>query len=453
MTVFHEEPKRSIIEDFAKAISEKRTTGSAPKKTVINFRDWRSIGRESEIYTVPIDLLRYRKENGRIQDEVLSYESASFKILDEKETETQDILRLFLEKDDPEKTKILIKSIKKDGQHEPAIITCDGFLINGNRRKMALEKLAEEDPSQFSTMKVVILPSDQDEGGAPTLKEIELLENRYQLQRDGRSDYSGLNRALSIRRKEKTGITLEDQLLDDSQFAGFSKNSKEFRKAVSEHQKEYSLPLEKVDEYLDSLGRNNQYTTIRDKWQAFIDYSNFYNGKLQEDKWQIYSNIAEGQIGDIQDVAFKIIRKQKIKGREVKLHKIMRDLSKLLANNESKDSLFILNDSIVDLNDREKLDQSGDELPFDKQDLIWGSKNEEIFARAVNTAYNSLDAQKETESSLSLLTAAYKKLIHENMIVENIQEKDLKEFLDCSQLIIEEATELKKSAWSRMKKQ
>ena len=49
----------------------------------------------------------------------------------------------FSEDKDPEKTDILMKSIEHVGQSDPAIITCDGFLINGNRRKMVLEETQE----------------------------------------------------------------------------------------------------------------------------------------------------------------------------------------------------------------------------------------------------------------------------------------------------------------------
>lgn len=57
-----------------------------------------------------------------------------------------------LDKNDPEKNVELERSISHEGQREPAIITCEGFLINGNRRKMTLKKI------KLKFMKVVILP-------------------------------------------------------------------------------------------------------------------------------------------------------------------------------------------------------------------------------------------------------------------------------------------------------
>ena len=131
----------------------------------------------------------------------MSYEKDKSPLL-EKSENAQKIVRKFLEDKDPEKTKELINSIRHMGQKEPAIITKDGFLINGNRRKVALEKLHEKTKEEkFKWMKVVILPGKNDPGGPPTLKEIEQIENRYQLQSEGKSEYYNFDRALSIRNK------------------------------------------------------------------------------------------------------------------------------------------------------------------------------------------------------------------------------------------------------------
>ena len=151
---------REIIEDFAKAIRERRMETAKPSKTVINFRTDIKDAIERTIWRVPIEILRYRKENGRIASDILDYQR-NIGILDEKDEQAQATIAEFLEKKDPEKTGVLRKSIMHAGQQEPAIITCDGFLINGNRRKMVMESLHREFPEkdEFSYMKVVILPS------------------------------------------------------------------------------------------------------------------------------------------------------------------------------------------------------------------------------------------------------------------------------------------------------
>lgn len=250
--------KREIIEDFAKEIRDKQQPTVKPSVTVINFRTDITDGIERPVMRVPIGILRYRKDNGRIASDVMDYEKNTG-ILDEKDDQAQAIIAKFLEEKDPEKTAILRKSLLHDGQREPAIITCDGFLINGNRRRMVMQRLHEDFPENpnFEFMKVVILPGKGDKGGPPTLLEIEKIENRYQLQSDGKSEYYGFDRAISIKRKMEMGLSLAEQLRDDPRYAGATKA--ELKKAVKEYEKEFLQPLECVNRYLRQFKRQGLY--------------------------------------------------------------------------------------------------------------------------------------------------------------------------------------------------
>ena len=278
---------RRIIPDFRKEILQKRWEAAPPKTAVINFRDDQRVHRERPVYNVPIGLLRYRKENGRICSSVLSHERAVGP-LNDTDQEAQDKIAKFLREKDPEKTEELRQLILADGQKEPAIITCDGFLIDGNRRRLVIHDLHRSHPhdQRFESMKVVILPGPDDEGGPPTLKEIEQIENCYQLQRTGKAEYYGFDAALSIRAKIERGFPLEDQLRDDPQYKNMG--DPEFQKVVRKKKKELLTPLQCIDRYLDSFDRPGHYefvsTGIGDpegRWQAFVDYSEFHRNKLQ----------------------------------------------------------------------------------------------------------------------------------------------------------------------------
>ena len=150
--------------------------------------------------------------------------------------EAQATIAKFLREKDPEKTDELKTLLRAEGQREPAIVTCDGFLINGNRRRLALDQLAKEYPGDdaYAWMHVVILPGQSDEGGPPTILEIEQIENRYQLQEEGKADYYGFDTALSIRAKLERGFSLESQLRDDPMHR--DKDDKEFRAVCSYRQ-------------------------------------------------------------------------------------------------------------------------------------------------------------------------------------------------------------------------
>ena len=213
------EKTREIIADFAQELQKKKMEASPAESTRIDFRNGIAENREEIVYKVPIDLLRFRKENGRISSSVKTHERL-IGLLDPADSEAQSKLRKFLHDKDPEKTDELKQLLRADGQREPGIVTADGFLINGNRRKVALDELKYEFPAddKFQTMKVVILPGENNEGGPPTLKEIEQIENRYQLQTEGKAEYYGFDAALSIRDKEASGYSLEQQMRDDPQF-------------------------------------------------------------------------------------------------------------------------------------------------------------------------------------------------------------------------------------------
>jgi len=455
MTEISQSKYREIIPDFAIKITERKVEGAKPEKTVIYFRNEAKDGIERNIFMVPIECLRYRKYNGRILSDVKSYES-NHSILDETKVATQTIIKDFLEKKDPERTDALKKSIMHEGQREPAIITCDGFLINGNRRKVVFDNLYPTNPSKYEMMKVVILPNKGEPGGPPTIKEIEQIENRYQLQTDGRAEYYKFDMALSIKRKMDIGISLGEQLRDDPRYVDMGK--KDFKKIVKKYENDYLLPLKCIDRYLESLSRMGLYDSVstgkgdkEGRWEAFIDYSKFYQQYLSDEKWRIEAGIEEDEIGDIEDVAFKIIRKRKVPSRKV--HFVMRDLKKLLNNTESKKLLTSLEREVdIQLPHKDCYDKDGNELPIRTLDTIWGKKYHKEFAYKINAAYGHLENQQEKETPLTLLDAALRKLNHDKMDLKNISLSDQKKAMKLAAAIKERANELESEVYQYQKK-
>ncbi|MER5978620.1 ParB/RepB/Spo0J family partition protein [Streptomyces sp. NPDC001857] len=83
--------------------------------------------------------------------------------------------------------------LRTRGQQEPAIVTADGVLINGNRRTAALRKLRRDGDLQFNYVRCLVLPTDA------TPEEILTLEAELQVARDFREDYSWINEAMMIK--------------------------------------------------------------------------------------------------------------------------------------------------------------------------------------------------------------------------------------------------------------
>ena len=430
MTGISKPKTREIISDFAKEIKQRKQKTVKPSKAVIDFRRDVLDGVERDVWLVPIEILRYRKDNGRITSDVLDHEQ-NIGLLDERDQEAQEEIRKFLERKDPERTDILKKTILLAGQREPAIVTCDGFLINGNRRKMVMEKLHKEHPedNRFAFMKVVILPGENEEGGPPSLIEIEKIENHCQLQRDGKAEYYGFDRALSIKRKIELGFSLRAQLADDPVYAGNSKP--EMDKAVKEKKREYLDPLECVDRYLKQFRREGLYRAVsagthdkEGRWQAFLDYSNSYNRCFCNPKELVKLGLEEDEIGEIEEAAFDVIRLRVVPDMP-KVHEIMRKLPKYCRLEEGRRALKKIASEVEPILDAEELlDENGEARSIAAVDAKWAAKYKEVITRNIKKAARSHEVRKETETPLDLLQAAYKKLTHKDMDVYSIRHDD-----------------------------
>ena len=86
----------------------------------------------------------------------------------------------------------LKEDVRSRGQQEPAIITADGILINGNRRAAALRSLLEDNYLNAGYIRCLVLPEDA------TVAEIVDLEAELQIARTFKQDYSWVNEALLI---------------------------------------------------------------------------------------------------------------------------------------------------------------------------------------------------------------------------------------------------------------
>jgi hypothetical protein len=448
MPLITKDTDRQIIEDFAAEIDRAKTTGPKPEKAIIDFRNEKKDKTERPIYSVPIELLRFRKENGRIASDVYSYEKAHG-VIEENDSDGQKILADFLKSKDPDQTDTLRKSILQTTQQEPAIITCDGFLINGNRRRLVLGMLLNETSNpEFSRMKVVILPGKNDPGGPPTVKEIEQIENRYQLYKDGKSEYSRFDRALSVRRKILLGMTLEEQLRDDPIYSAMS--ATELKKEVKKYNDEFLEPLQCADRYLVSIGKPGMYTLIsssvggkENRWEAFIDYYNKVYKKLHDPSERAKLGIEEQDAGKVEAAAFNIIRVRDFSRIHTKVHNLMRQLPDYIKNEYGRKEIFEIS-RLPDLLDDES------QTPEDA-DKRWINLNQPEIIKRVLKAKEYYEHKDQQEKPIDLLRQALDKLHHGGMDTSAIGTQDLTEAMGLAEDIRNRADELKKEFYQHQK--
>nr|WP_067063842.1 HNH endonuclease [Mucilaginibacter sp. L294] len=441
---------RKVNLEFKKIIDQFKQKASPPSTEVIDFQNELKERIERPVEIIPTKHLRFRKNNGRIIAEVESHERESKNTLLEEDNHTQEILREFLLNNDKEENEKLKRLLSQKGQQRPAIITCDGFLINGNRRKMALEELfrLRNQDSQFEMMRVVILPE------GVTELDIQKIENRYQLQSEGKSEYQGLNRAIKIQRNIDDGFSLQAQLRDDPNY--YELPDKEFTKQVKKFEKEFLQPLKWVDKYLSDFDRQGMYNTISDgvsdkegRWQAFIDYSNFRSGTLENKQRLSELKIKENEVGKIQDAVFKIIRKRNLTTKDFdlgKVHEFVRKLPKYLSNEDAKQHILKIADEVNhDIPEELKVSKDGERLSEREIDLKWGEHFREKIIGNLIQAHRYVVNQEERDKPLELLEDALKKLKHDNLKIENLGTDYYEKALELTQKIINEAEGLYKA--------
>lgn len=220
---------------------------------------WRGNDIHLVVIRVDTSFLRYRIESGRTRRKQMEY----------LEKDSQAPRDLFI---DPEtdavqtaQHKILLgmvdkaglrKDILKEGQRQPAIITYDGYVLNGNRRLAALR----DEGAQY--MDCVVLPTD----AIP--RDLYELELDLQMAKETKAEYNWVDELLHIR----YGI---DELGED-----VSVVAKNMRRTKQEIKSKIGM-LHLVDFYLEWLGKPDQHYIVGDKDEQVFGDLEKYTKKLK----------------------------------------------------------------------------------------------------------------------------------------------------------------------------
>ncbi|QQG48404.1 MAG: hypothetical protein HY247_06575 [archaeon] len=238
------------------------------------------------VFLVDINLLRYNFENRRIKiylKERVQEKAGSKSIsgsLTVSETNKEDVEwleSLLLGKKDiigvvsnaPGFEQELITS----HQLEPAVITRDGTLRNGNRRKAIFHEILRKiaagvktaemnygklDPENFKYLKVIILPHDI------TDDDLFDLENFLQTKKEWKQVYDPISTLMIIKEAyEERHYTFEDIRRKYLHDVSASKIQSDYKKIIA------------IDKYLTSINKPGQYRLIQNQQEMFEDYVNY----------------------------------------------------------------------------------------------------------------------------------------------------------------------------------
>lgn len=152
--------------------------------------EWSDDGVERPVYSIPLSMLYYNKDNGRIASWISGYdEEHPINPLGSlyRETFNREIEKLIKKTGKVgsfEKTK---QDIRIKGQLRPGLVLSDGRVMDGNRRFTVLRDLYEETSSdKFANFECFVYDVPVNEGDWKTLKRI---ERRAQFDVDEKSDY------------------------------------------------------------------------------------------------------------------------------------------------------------------------------------------------------------------------------------------------------------------------
>lgn len=224
------------------------------------------------IYRFKLDDLAFNKANGRIKAEVIEKEAELGRMLDQFDNADNVIIKeilLSIRMDENEKIK---EDLRRNTQISPGIITVDGVVINGNRRKALLRELyCDTHDEKYNYLDAHVLPSDI------TKSELWLIEAGIQLSAPQQLDYSPINHLLKLSEGLNSGLTIPEMA---SRIYG-----------VTEEQLESDTRrLDLINEYLTYVvGKEGKYYLVKNLNEHFInllnilDWANRPRGPVRRD--------------------------------------------------------------------------------------------------------------------------------------------------------------------------
>ncbi|MBK9636723.1 MAG: hypothetical protein IPO63_02500 [Bacteroidetes bacterium] len=257
--------------------------------TIKNWRSKQSNPLHLKVIRIDCDYLMFRIENSRTEIQQMKYlrehsglPSDLFK--DPESSNAQEIQEIILNQINKNAGKDFFDDLALRGQDESAIITHDGYLVNGNRRTAALKQLGER------YINCAVLPEDT------TAKDIYELEQELQLSQDFREPYHWINELRNIRR----GI-------EDSRYKYTEKEmAQRLRMSLSEIKSKLKM-LDLIDAFLiwKNIDENYDYEKLDETEQIFIQLEKV-SKKYKND---------DAKFRELRNAVFHLIEVKPAKGR------------------------------------------------------------------------------------------------------------------------------------------
>lgn len=251
---------------------------------------------EVPVTEVPVDMLVYRVDNGRILSELAEAARQQGATVEDwrqspDSAEVQDRLHALLLAKARDPRGSIHDELERFGrQTEPLLIRRDGLVLNGNRRLAAMRALYESDPDRFAGFaqaRAGILPEGLSE------EDLEFIEAALQMAPELKLDYSWINRRLKLREH------VRDMGRDRVATAYRLSDPAEIDRELGE--------LELAEGYLHWCGAPGHFALVEDAEEHFIALHAQLDEMKQERRAALWRRIGFAMIRAAPDLDAKIL--------------------------------------------------------------------------------------------------------------------------------------------------
>ena len=218
-------------------------------------------GKKTDLQTfrLPLNFTSYNIRNGRFAAEYVDLIKNEGRELNPQNPEDVKKIQSLIIDIDPKQSRILQNDLQQYGQKDPGIITYEGNVINGNRRRAVLEELISQGHSEFKFIEVARLPPNV------SSQDLWKLEAGIQLSRKVQLDYGPINELLKFKEGIDAGLTPIE--IANSLYGGF--NEKDILEKLEQ--------LKLIIEYLLFIGEQGIFNRAKGVHEHFIDLRNVLN--------------------------------------------------------------------------------------------------------------------------------------------------------------------------------
>lgn len=171
-----------------------------------------------QLYKIPVELLQYNLNNGRILMEVEKLQRENeidlAQLRDESVSKFNDEIEKLIWESSVEKNQDTLEDIEKFTQLEAGVVLDDGTVIDGNRRFTCLRRLhaLHPDDDRYKYFIAAIIIRD---GSKISNKELKKYELKVQFGQDQKVDYKSINFAMTIYYNVKSGEFTISEIASD----------------------------------------------------------------------------------------------------------------------------------------------------------------------------------------------------------------------------------------------